>query len=88
MNGILIDMLAYMFRHNIIGAKHLPESLLLKSKLKNANKFLQKEFYHDYKILVNQEYFIRLKKQTGKGSEYHISLNPEMLEEICLIIRG
>ena len=88
MNDLLLDLLGYMRRHNIIGAKHLPERLLFISRLKHVNRQSQKEFYDAYELLIHQKYFIRLKKRTGKGTEYHISLNPEMLEELERIMEG
>lgn len=82
MNKTLIELLSVMFKKHYIGAKHIPESVIFKSKIKHLNKHLQKEFYDDYEKLLRQNYFIRLKKRTGKSSDYHISLNPEMIEEI------
>lgn len=86
MNGLLVDMIHYMSRHHIIGAKHIPESVLFKSRLKHLSKQSQNEFYDDYGLLLKQNYFIRLKKRTGKGSDWHISLNPEMTIEITNLI--
>lgn len=82
MNDGLRDMLDKMLRHHIVGAKHIPENLMIKSKLKHLDSRLKKEFYTEYELLLKQNYFIRLKKRTGKGSDWHISLNPEMMEEI------
>ena len=82
MNAALKTMLNKMFRRNIIGAKHTPENLIIGSKLKHVNNYSKKEFYEEYHKLLRQNYFIRLKKRTGKGSDWHISLNPEMIEEI------
>jgi hypothetical protein len=88
MNEKLKHILKFMLRHNMIGAKHLPEKALFNSALKHLNKNIQKEIYKEYENLIRQEYFIRLKKRTGKGSEYHISLNPEMIEEINDLVEG
>lgn len=82
MNYELKQVLRYLLFGHIIGNKHFPERLLIISKTKHLNKNERKEFEEEYKTLINQNYFIRLKKKTGKGSEWHISLNPEMLEEV------
>lgn len=88
MNENLKDVIKTMFRKRIIGAKHSPEEKLLQSKIRYSNKNEQKIFYEEYKTLLQKKYFIRLKKRTGRGSEYHISLNPEMFEEIHNIMRN
>jgi len=82
MNDKLKDLILFMFRHRIIGAKHFPEEKLIKSRIKYLDKNSQKQFYDEYYALVDSNYFIRLKKRTGKGSEEHISMNPEMIEDI------
>jgi len=71
-----------MLHNRIIGEKHSPEQLLIKSKIKHLNKNEQKEFYEEYEIMVQKQYFIRLKKRTGKGSDWHVSLNPEKISEL------
>jgi hypothetical protein len=86
MNKRLLHLLNYIIRHHVIGAKHAPESLMFRFALKKFNKDIQKEFYRDYELLSSKNYFIRLKKRTGKGSEYHISLNPEMIDKLEEII--
>jgi hypothetical protein len=87
MNNLLLDLLDRMLKRRIIGAKHIPENLMIKPKLKLIDNHSRKEFYHEYNTLIKQNYFIRLKKRTGKGSEYHISLNPEMIEEISELLK-
>ena len=82
MNDALKDLLIEMLKKHYIGAKHIPEDRLIIRRLKCMNKQFQKEFYSEYNDCINKEFFIRLKKRTGKGSDYHISLNPEMIEEI------
>ncbi|MGV8172225.1 MAG: hypothetical protein ACP5OA_06055 [Candidatus Woesearchaeota archaeon] len=82
MNKLLLDLLDRMLRRRIIGAKHTPEDLMIRQKLKQIDNNSRKDFYQEYNTLIKQNYFIRLKKRTGKGSDWHISLNPEMIEEI------
>lgn len=82
MNRVLQKLLKWMFRKHIIGHKHIPEDLLVKSKICHLNKHQQKEFYVEYEELIRRNVFWRLKKKTGQGSEWHISLNPDNLEEI------
>lgn len=80
MNQSLQKLLKWMFRKRIIGHKHFPENLLVKSKIYHLNKQLQKNFYAEYEELIRKEVFWRLKKKTGRGSEWHISLNPEKID--------
>ena len=75
-----------MLRHGIIGSKHAPERLMFRFALKHFGRDVQKTFYADYTVLLNKDYFVKLKKRTGKGTEYHISLNPEMIEELKELI--
>ena len=64
-------MIAVMMNQHIVGHKHIPEMLLIKSRIKNLSKQQQKEFMDEYSRLVNMDYFWRLKKRTGKGTECH-----------------
>ena len=71
-----------MLHKHYVGGKHIPENLLFKSRLKSVPKDLRKECEDEYAELLQRGVFIRLKKRTGKRSDWHISLNPEMLAEI------
>jgi hypothetical protein len=82
MNGILKNLLLKMLHNRIIGEKHAPEQLMIKSKVRHLDKTSQKEFYEEYEALVKKQYFIRLKKRTGKGTDWHISLNPEYVHKL------
>jgi len=82
MNLTLKNLLLKMLHNRIIGEKHTPEQLLIKSKIRYLSKISQKEFYEEYKTLIQKQYFIRVKKKTGKGTDWHISLNPERLHEL------
>ncbi|MGV8162797.1 MAG: hypothetical protein ACP5N2_05705 [Candidatus Nanoarchaeia archaeon] len=44
-----------------------------------------KRFEKEYD-LFSKKYFVKLKKRTGKSSEWHISLNPETLKELLELI--
>ncbi|HIH31648.1 TPA: hypothetical protein HA235_02985 [Candidatus Woesearchaeota archaeon] len=86
MNIALKRMIAVMMNQHIVGHKHIPEMLLIKSRIKNLSKQQQKEFMDEYSRLVNMDYFWRLKKRTGKGTEWHISINPDMLVDLKELI--
>ena len=82
MNELLRKLLDLMYNKHLIGNKHIPEKLLMVSKIKHLNKTEQNLFYEEYAYLIKKEFFFRLKKKTGKGSDWHISLNPEKIDEI------
>ena len=73
---------------NYIGAKHRPEQKVLKRATIRLDKDAIKIFQHEYRLMLNQSWLIRLKKRTGKGSDWHISLNPKKLQEIKDSIEG
>jgi len=77
MNSQLTKLVEYMKSHKIYGAKHIPEELIINSRTRHLSKSERKEFldaYHDHEFL-----FHKLKKRTGRGSEWHISLNVKEL---------
>ena len=82
MNGALKAIITVMLSKKCIGGKHTPEEKLINSK----TKWLQKEDYRDfekgYRKLINNQSILRTKKRTGKGSDWHISLNPRKLKEL------
>jgi len=88
MNDKLRDIIVTMFKHGYVGARHIPEERLVVSRIKFLRKNLQKEFYKEYHTLLQKNYFIRLKKRTGKGSDWHVSINPEMVEELHEFMEG
>ncbi|MFH1073211.1 MAG: hypothetical protein V1743_07325 [Nanoarchaeota archaeon] len=87
MNAALKAVLATMLNKHYIGGKHIPEDKIVKSKTQWLQKHELDEFETEYKQAVNSELFIRLKKRTGKGSDWHISLNPRKLKEIYEMIK-
>ena len=68
-----------------IGGAHIPEDKVLK-RLRWIKD--RKDFEKEYKHLVNQGYILRQKKKTGKGSDWHISLNPKHLKELYNLLEG
>jgi len=82
MNDALKNVLQYLLHHHVIGGKHIPERFIIKIKTIPLNKFQRREFFRDYKSLINQEVIFRQKKRTGKGYEEHISINPSYVEDI------
>jgi hypothetical protein len=75
-------ILLFLLNRHYIGAKHFPERKLVISRTKWLNNVDKKAFDKEYLSMLKADYFIRLKKKTGKGTEWHISLNPEKLKEI------
>jgi hypothetical protein len=84
MKDALKDALRYLLKQNIIGGKHIPERFILKRYISLLRPFERREFFKEYKSLINQNYIFRQKKRTGKGYEEHISLNAQFIEEISL----
>jgi len=82
MNRALRAVLVVLLNKRYIGWKHTPEDKLIKSKTKWLEKKEHKDFEKEYKKLINKDLILRLKKRTGKGSDWHISLNPRKLKEI------
>ena len=76
-----------MLSHEYIGGRHTPEERLLRYKTEWAKGEEQSEFNKEYKQLINQEFIIREKKKTGKGTDWHIHLNPRKLKELYLLLR-
>ena len=65
-----------------MGGKHTPEEKLIKSKTKWLEADKVREFEKEYKQIVNEGIILRSKKMTGKGSDWHVSLNPRTLKEL------
>ena len=71
-----------MLSKKCIGGKHTPEEKLIKSKTKWLESDEKKEFEKEYKQTINNSIILRSKKMTGKGSDWHVSLNPRRLKEL------
>ena len=86
MNLVLKTILLFLIDKKYIGGKHIPEDKLIKSKTKWIDTKAKKEFEKEYKRMLNDSFILRLKKRTGKGSNWHISLNPRKLKELYEIL--
>lgn len=86
MNAALKTILRLMLDKTIIGGVHTPEDKLVLSKIKWLNKEERREFEKEYKVAINNGLILRIMKKTGKGSDWHISLNPRRLKEIHELI--
>lgn len=86
MNKNLETILLYLINKRIIGAKHTSENKLVQSKTKWISKEEKKEFAIQYKEIINKRIIIRVKKRTGKGSDWHISINPRKIKELNQIL--
>lgn len=86
MNERLKQFIRVLYTRKIIGNKHIPEHLMIKGILRGINNQERKTFICEYELLIKNEMIFRLKKRTGKGTGWHISLNPDKLKEIMGII--
>jgi len=75
-----------LFTKRYIGGKHTPEQNLIKSKIKWLNSKEQKQFWKEYKKVINEGIILRSKKRTGKDYDWHICLNSRKINEIKLIL--
>lgn len=82
MNEALKAVLTLMLNKEKIGGAHIPENKVLRYRVKQLNKEERREFEKEYKNVINNGMILRVMKKTGKGSDWHISLNPRLLREI------
>lgn len=82
MNSALRAIINHMLNNRIIGEKHTPEKILIVSRTKWLNKDERKEFKKEYETLIKSSIILRAKKRTGKGYDWHISINPKKIGEI------
>jgi hypothetical protein len=82
MNEATKEMLWHLHAKKIIGRKHVPENKILKYTIKWLSKKEKKEFEKGYRQLLSEKILLRTKKRTGKGTDWHISLNPKKMQEI------
>ncbi len=86
MNNATKAILLFLLNKRYIGAKHFPEQKLFVSRTKYVTRDEQRQCEAELYVFIKQGYILRAKKRTGKGSEWHISLNPHNLQEICEMI--
>ncbi len=82
MHPITESVLIFLLNRKYIGGRHTPESMLIKLKTKYSAKEEIKAFEDEYKQLINDAMIMKTKKRTGKGSSWHISLNPGKVYEL------
>lgn len=87
MNLALKATITLMLNKKIIGGKHTPEDKVLGFKTKWLSKEEYHEFEAEYRQAINNQLILRIKKQTGKGSDWHLSLNPRKLKELYEMIK-
>jgi hypothetical protein len=86
MNRALEAVLITMLNRRYIGGRHTNEEQLIKAKTRWCVE--RSGFESEYKTLINEGYIIKLKKRTGKGSDWHISLNPRKLRELKQLLES
>ena len=84
MNKAIRALLTTLLNKRKIGGSHIAEQLMLSSKTKWLSKDERREFNKEYKELINSQVILRSKKRTGKGYDWHISLNPKSVEQVLI----
>ena len=87
MNKTLATLLDFLLAKKYIGGRHIPEGKLIKLVTRNINNHEKREFEREYKRIMNDCIIMRMKKKTGKGDDWHISLNPRELKELMEMLR-
>lgn len=82
MENALRALLLFMLSKRYIGGKHTPEKKAIKLKTKWLSSEEVKEFNREYKQMINDGFFMKTKKKTGKGTSWHLSLNPRRIKEL------
>ena len=82
MNAGLKAILMFLLNKKYIGGKHFPEDRLFISRTKYLPREEQRVCEKELHDLVKNEFILRVKKRTGKGTEWHLSLNPRRVEEL------
>jgi hypothetical protein len=85
MNKAIKALLTTLLNQRKIGGNHIPEELIISSKTRWLNKDERRDFKREYKELINSQTILKVKKRTGKGFDWHISLNPKSVEEVLRI---
>ncbi|MBW2967436.1 hypothetical protein KY362_03035 [Candidatus Woesearchaeota archaeon] len=80
MHDALQAVIRFLWNKKYIGKRHFPEKKLVISRTKWLSPAEKKQFDREYASA--KRYLIRMKKRTGKQSDWHVSLNPEMLGEL------
>ena len=68
-------ILQFLVNKRYIGRRHFPEKKLISSRTKWLSKEERRAFEKEYKKLL-----------TGKGTEWHIALNPRKIREIYEVL--
>jgi len=82
MNKALLALLMQLLNRKCIGGKHKPEKEIITAKIRWLSNTEKREFDKEYRQMVNDGIIMKMMKRTGKGDEWHISLNPSKLKEI------
>lgn len=82
LNETTKDLLRSLFNKHRIGGRHTEEANLFR-RIKHLPRDEQSAIIDDWEDCVRMGLVLRLKK-TG---EFHVSLNPEKLKEICEMIQ-
>lgn len=86
MNNGTKAILTFLLNKRYIGGKHFPEDKLFISRTKYLPRDAQRDCKAELHDLIKNGFILRLKKKTGKGTEWHICLNPRRVSEVCEMI--
>lgn len=78
-------VLSYLLNKRLF-QRHKPEDKILRFKIRWLSKEERKIFEKEYACLIQEEIILKEKKQTGKGTDWHIRLNPRKLKEALELI--
>ena len=88
MNRVLKAILCCLINKSKFGESHTPEDRLIKPKIKYINSSERKEFEKEYQQMIKQGIILRVKKRTGKGTDWHISLDSHKTEELNRLLNN
>ena len=80
MNIGLRAIIIFLLNKKYIKNRHYPEKQLITQKTKYLNPEQKKQFDDEYKQF-RDKFLFRTKKRTGKGSDWHISLDSKKVNE-------
>ena len=85
-NKVLVAVIRHLVEKKCYGNKHVPEERVFKNFIRNLTKDDKRVLEKEYRKLLNEGYIYRMKKRTGSGEDWHISLNPHMVGQLYTLL--
>lgn len=85
MHGALRNIIKFLVSKKYIGGRHVPEQWVVLSRTRSLHPQERKQCLKEY-LAFREAYCIVLMKKTGKGSDWHISLNSHRMKEIHALL--